>query len=51
MVGGALAPDIEQGPDGNLYAVSFTVGVIYRSAAVPERAAGDSSDDDDKENT
>lgn len=33
--GFGATPDIQQGPDGNLYVVSITDGVIYRISAAP----------------
>jgi hypothetical protein len=33
--GFGTTPDIEQGPDGNLYVVSVTDGVIYRISRKP----------------
>ena len=36
--GFGIVPSIEQGPDGNLYAVSNTDGVIYRISRVPPPA-------------
>ncbi|HEV3410264.1 MAG TPA: hypothetical protein VG095_08210, partial [Chthoniobacterales bacterium] len=36
--GFGITPDIEQGPDGNLYVVSNTDNVIYRISRVPMRA-------------
>lgn len=36
-VGFGTTPDIEQGPDGNLYVVSITDSVIYRIAKKPPR--------------
>jgi hypothetical protein len=33
--GFGITPDIEQGPDGNLYVVSFTDNTIYRISQKP----------------
>jgi len=33
--GFGVTPDIEQGPDGNLYVVSLTDGVVYRISRLP----------------
>jgi len=33
--GFGVTPDIEQGPDGNLYVVSISDGVIYKISRLP----------------
>ena len=38
--GFGITPDIEQGPDGNLYVVSNTDNVIYRISRRPAAAIG-----------